>query len=81
MPFQDAYERILEVTGTRTQMDVAAFLGVRQSSISDAKRRNAVPVTWLITLLNKMHVSPEWVQTGEGPRYLTGTDTQPQKLE
>lgn len=39
MPFQDAYERILQSTGLRTQTDVAALLGVKQSSISDAKRR------------------------------------------
>ena len=39
MPFQDAYERILQSTGLRTQTDVAAMLGVKQSSISDAKRR------------------------------------------
>ena len=40
MSFQDAYERILQSTGLRTQTDVAAMLGVKQSSISDAKRRN-----------------------------------------
>ena len=28
MPFQDAYERILQSTGLRTQTDVAALLGV-----------------------------------------------------
>ena len=38
MSFQDAYERILQSTGLRTQTDVAALLGVKQSSISDAKR-------------------------------------------
>lgn len=43
MSFQDAYERILQSTGLRTQTDVAAMLGVKQSSISDAKRRNHIP--------------------------------------
>lgn len=32
MSFQDAYERILQSTGLRTQTDVAAMLGVKQSN-------------------------------------------------
>lgn len=47
MSFQDAYERILQSTGLRTQTDVAALLGVKQSSISDAKRRNHIPDSWI----------------------------------
>lgn len=47
MPFQDAYERILQATGLRTQSEVAALLGVKQSSISDAKRRKHIPDPWL----------------------------------
>ena len=53
MPFQDAYERILQSTGLRTQTDIAAMLGVKQSSISDAKRRNHIPDSWILTLFNK----------------------------
>ena len=53
MPFQDAYERILQSTGLRTQTDVAALLGVKQSSISDAKRRNHIPDSQILTLFNK----------------------------
>ena len=53
MPFQDAYERILQSTDLRTQTDVAALLGVKQSSISEAKRRNHIPDSWILTLFNK----------------------------
>ena len=53
MPFQDAYERILQSTGLRTQTDIAAMLGVKQSSISEAKRRNHIPDSWISTLFNK----------------------------
>ena len=58
MPFQDAYERILQSTGLRTQTDVAAMLGVKQSSISDAKRRNHIPDSWILTLFNKKGLNP-----------------------
>lgn len=75
--FQSAYQRILEATGLRTQSEVAAALGVKQSSISDAKRRNSIPAQWLLTLLDKYALNPIWVRSGEGPRYLTGSDDQP----
>ena len=58
MPFQDAYERILQSTGLRTQTDVAALLGVKQSSISEAKRRNHIPNPWLMTLFSKRGLNP-----------------------
>ena len=77
MPFQDAYERILQSTGLRTQTDIAAMLGVKQSSISDAKRRNHIPDSWILTLFNKKGLNPSWIRTGEGPQYVAVTDTQP----
>ena len=70
MPFQDAYERILQSTGLRTQTDIAAMLGVKQSSISDAKRRNHIPDSWILTLFNKKGLNPSWIRTGEGPQYV-----------
>ena len=70
MPLQDAYERILQSTGLRTQTDVAALLGVKQSSISDAKRRNHIPDSWILTLFNKKGLNPSWIRTGEGPQYV-----------
>lgn len=77
MPFQDAYERILQSTGLRTQTDVAALLGIKQSSISEAKRRGHIPNPWLMTLFSKRGLNPTWVSTGEGPQYVEGTDTPP----
>lgn len=74
MSFQDAYERILQSTGLRTQTDVAAMLGVKQSSISDAKRRNHIPDSWILTLFNKKSLNPSWIRTGEGPQYDRGSD-------
>ena len=77
MFFQNAYERILQSTGLRTQTDVAALLGVKQSSISEAKRRNHIPDSWILTLFNKKGLNPSWIRTGEGPQYVAGTDVQP----
>ena len=78
MPFQDAYERILQATGLRTQSEVTALLGVKQSSISDAKQRKHIPDPWLMTLFSKKGLNPIWIRTGEGPQYVAGTDAQPE---
>ena len=77
MSFQDAYERILQSTGLRTQTDVAAMLGIKQSSISEAKRRGRIPNPWLMTLFSERGLNPTWIRTGEGPQYVAVTDAQP----
>ena len=69
-----ALERVNEAAGCRTQAQLAEFLGIRQSSISDAKRRGAVPAEWLLKLLRHKGINPDWVLTGEGPRYMCPLD-------
>ncbi len=64
--FESLYHRIFEAAECRTQLELATFLGIRQSSISDAKRRKTIPSDWLIKLLEKKRISPEWVRTGIG---------------
>lgn len=62
-----AYRRIQEALGVSTQMELAAALGVRQSSISDAKRRESIPADWQLALFEDHGLMPAWVRTGEGP--------------
>ena len=68
--FEAALKRIHDVAGTRTQVGLAKILGIRQSSISDAKRRKNIPGDWLIKLISEFSVNPFWVLNGEGGRYL-----------
>ncbi len=70
----DAFQRIFEATHCRTQSQLAALLGVKQSSVSVAIRRKSVPPAWLITLVRTHGISPEWVLTGSGSRRLQGAD-------
>ena len=69
-PFGDVYRRIQLATNTKTQNDLAAILEVRQSSISDAKRRHAIPPGWFLTLFEKFGLSQDWLRYGIGPMYL-----------
>ena len=77
MAARDEYSRILVALGLRTQVEVAALLGVRQSSISDALRRNdpaGVPAGWKLRLLETRELNPHWIQTGEGPMYMVPSE-------
>ncbi|MHC1700317.1 MAG: helix-turn-helix domain-containing protein [Humidesulfovibrio sp.] len=68
--FDAAMERIKAVTGARTQVQLADVLEVRQSSISDAKRRASIPDGWLVKLLRTHRVMPDWIEHGAQPQYL-----------
>ncbi|MCL1939698.1 MAG: helix-turn-helix domain containing protein [Desulfovibrionaceae bacterium] len=65
--------RVFEAAECRTQIELASLLGIRQSSISDAKKRNSIPAEWLVTLLRLRGVNPEWILSGSGPRFLNRT--------
>jgi len=65
--FENAYSRIRVATHTRTQTEVAKLLGIKQSSISDAKKKNTIPDGWLITLYRACGLEPDWILYGQEP--------------
>lgn len=67
---KEALTRIYAVTGARTQLQLAEVLDSKQSSVSFAKRRGSIPDAWLITLLRRYSINPEWILTGQGAKYL-----------
>lgn len=68
--FESQYKRVFEAAECRTQMQLADVLEVRQSSISDAKRRKNIPVEWRVKLFEKKRINPEWILCGVGAKYL-----------
>ena len=74
---EDSFNRLCDITGCRTQTHLADLLGRRQSSISDAKKRNAIPAEWLVKLLRLKGINPEWILTGLGPQNLGPADDEP----
>lgn len=68
--FNEVLGRIKEATGARTQVELATVLDIRQSSISDAKRRNSIPADWYMKLFKKYGLNPDWLSDGKGPHYL-----------
>lgn len=65
---------VFTICGCRSQAELAQILGVRQSSISDAKRRGIIPSPWLLTLLCKKWINPAWILTGRGAHYVRPAD-------
>lgn len=68
--FDETYERIKKATNTRTQMELADLLSIRQSSVSDAKRRKSIPADWVMKLFEQFGLNPDWLKHGSGPMYL-----------
>ena len=73
--FDAQMARIKLVTGKRTQVELADFFGIKQSSISSAVQRGKIPQSWLVILMRVRNIHPEWVLTGDGPCYIP---TQPE---
>lgn len=71
--FEEAIERIKKATGARTQVQLAEVLEVRQSSISDAKRRCSVPSDWFLKLYRSHGLNPNWLSDGQEPVYLNAS--------
>ncbi len=73
--FAAQYRRVFEAAECKTQVELAAFLEIRQSSIADAKRRKNIPAEWRVKLFEKKRINPDWILSGEGSRYLVPADT------
>ena len=48
--FESQYRRVFEAAECRTQVALAELLEIKQSSISDAKKRNSIPADWRVKL-------------------------------
>lgn len=72
--YEAVFKRLQEATGCTTQNALAQFLGVRQSSVSDAVRRHSIPSDWLLKLLQKERINPDWILSGQGAEKLRADD-------
>ena len=68
--YPDVIKRIQAATHTRSQTELASLLEISQSSVAEAKRRQAIPVDWYLKLFEKLGVNPDWLKKGNGPVYL-----------
>ena len=72
--FDEIFRRFQSVTGTSTQQELADVLGIKQSTISESKKRGTVPPGWFLVLFEMRGVNPDWLKQGKGPIYLRTED-------
>ena len=71
--FDTVFARIqATVSSVETQRDLAELLSIRQSSISDAKRRQVIPGEWAIKLFRIYGINPLWLYDGLPPQVFAG---------
>jgi hypothetical protein len=75
--FKAGYDRIAKALGIKTQVGLAEILNIRQSSISDAKRRGVIPGEWAMKLFKNHRLNPRWIYDGLPPMFLSGQDSGP----
>lgn len=68
-PFDEVFTRISAALGIHSQIELARLLSVKQSVISDARRRNVIPRAWLLKLGSQNGLNPDWLATGSGPKH------------
>ena len=75
--FIEGFARIAQALNISTQLELADILTIRQSSISDAKRRGVIPGEWALKLYKQYRLNPRWVYDGLPPAFLSLQDEQP----
>ena len=69
--FEPVYARMLFVSQRRTQAELADLLNLQQGSISEAKRRGAIPLPWCVYICDLFNVRMDWLRFGEPPVFVS----------
>ncbi|MDA3894821.1 MAG: XRE family transcriptional regulator [Desulfobacteraceae bacterium] len=64
--FESFMDRVFESTQIRTQKQLAEVLGVHRSAVSQAKKKNAVPESWIFKMASLFDINPVWLEKGVG---------------
>ena len=65
--YSETVDRLLAATKSKTETDLAAALGVKPQSVSQAKKKDSIPAQWFVRVALKYGVSVDWLVAGHGP--------------
>jgi phage repressor protein C with HTH and peptisase S24 domain len=68
--FEAFLRRVYEATGISSQNELALAMQINRSAITQARKKNSIPATWILKLYRAYKLNPDWIETGIGPRYL-----------
>ena len=69
--FDAVYARMLFVSRRRTQAELAELLNLQQGSISEAKKRGLIPLSWCVRISDLFNVHMDWLRFGEPPVFMS----------
>lgn len=68
--FASFYERVAEAAGINSLAELAQILGLNRSSITQARKKDTIPASWLLQLFRRYGLNPDWLEKGLDPKYL-----------
>lgn len=79
--YEAVFERLLQVTGVKTDSALARLLDIKPQSVVAARKRRQIPPGWLVAVAQNFGISADWLFFGKGPMYFEekscpGTDAQ-----
>lgn len=65
MGFDRSFDRVKKITGWKTQNDLADWLGIKQSSVSGAKKNNRFLLEWAYKIAKFYNSNTDWIMDGD----------------
>ncbi len=65
MGFADCWERVKQATRLRKQTELADFLNISSSNISEAKIKDRFPLHWAFKIGQQFELCTDWIMTGQ----------------
>jgi SOS-response transcriptional repressor LexA len=72
--FNNFFARVSEAVGVSTPTELAKILNVNRSAVTQARKKNSVPATWMLSLFKNYGLNPEWLETGKLPQVIKGSN-------
>lgn len=79
--FEEFFERVKQATHITTQTELADVLGLGRAAVTDARKRNAIPKTWVKTLEERFGLNPHFLTRGDYPVFIDYDKAGDQALE
>jgi phage repressor protein C with HTH and peptisase S24 domain len=68
--FDSFLKRVFSATGIDSQTELANFLRINRSAITQARKKESIPANWILQLFRRYDLNPDWLETGSGEVYL-----------
>ena len=81
MDFENCWNRVKQSTELKKQIQLAEFLEISSSNISEAKIKGRFPLAWAFKIGQANNICTDWILTGKGPMNPDEVIRAPEKQE